>query len=375
MAAHCARGDSLYADGDLEGAVAAYQTSLQQLLESPSPADSNAKGNCLVGLSSAFLGLEQFEEAVESALQSQEAFTEPCFAALLRQGQAAFHLGEFEAALSAFEAAEVALTNTESTEQQQQQQQQSSHSSSRKSMLRDWIKKTANAAEGAKGSLDMLTATTTIQPDATAAASAVGHGGGGKVPNKKRRSQYSISHYDTKRAVKLTIHAPRVEPGELVYRFSENEVDVCIERADETYRLRFAPAGDIRASHCTCVITPAAVVVRLEKADDMDWNGKLIAERKPLSQVREELIEKAKTTTRQSPGGGSAIKSASVATAASLPNPYSRAKNWDKVWLELRAHCVIGWCHRHHIHTSETNVTSFACMCTLCVQGGERHRS
>ena len=316
MAAHCARGDSLYVDGDLEGAVAAYQSSLQQLLKGPS-ADSNAKGDCLTGLSSAFLGLEQFEEAVESALRSQEAFSEPCYVALLRQGQAAFHLGEFEAALSAFEAAEVSLSHIEGTEHHE-----SSHSSSRRSRLRDWIKKTAKAAEGAKDSLDILTATN--QPDAIVAA--VSHGRE-KVPNK-RRSQHSISHYETKRAVKLTIHAPGVEPGELVYRFSENEVDVQIERPDETYRLRFAPVGDIRACRCTCTITPTAVVIRLEKADNKDWGGKLIAERKPLSQVLEEMEQQDKK--RQSPEGFG-IASSSGATAASLPNPYSRAKNWDKV--------------------------------------------
>ena len=322
MAQLCVAGDALFVDGDMRGAAAAYS---HALLQSGEGAASRAeRGACLVGRCGAYLRLGQLEECVQDALDAQKAAPNN-FIAHLRQGQAAFKLGEYESALSAFEAAEAAVAaaaggdggGSGSTEERRQR-------------VRDWAKKVRQAMGQTDEQLADLAAVEVGLPAALTAAAATSTSSSSSsssstssASSTKRRRQCTLSHYETNRVVNVTIDAEGVKPEELAYYFAEDEVGVKIERAADVYSLRFVPARHVRSTRCTCIIKPTSVVLRLVKAEAGEWDGKLVADRKPRS-VRAEEAAAAATAA-----------AAALADAASLPNPYSHARDWGKAEKEI----------------------------------------
>jgi tetratricopeptide (TPR) repeat protein len=311
MAQLCIVGDALYVDGDMRGAVAAYSDALQR----GDGADAE-RGACLVGRCGAYLRLDKFEDSVQDALDAQKAVPNN-FIAHLRQGQAAFKLGEFESALLAFEAAEAAgggneggITKTED----------------RRQRCRDLARNVRKAMGQTDDQLADLAAVEVGLPAAAKAAAATSTAASSSSAAKRRR-QCTLSHYETNGVVHVTIDAEGVKPEELSYYFAEDEVGVKIERAADVYSLRFVPHKHVRSTRCTCTIKPNGVVLRLAKAEAGEWDGKLVADRKPRS-VRAEEEQAA---------ADAAASANALADAASLPNPYSHSRDWGKAEKDIDA--------------------------------------
>lgn len=342
-------GDAAYVDEQYEEALTDY-TAASTLVSNN---NNNSNSSSLVQFriwshrSAALFQLGRYDEAWNDAKMANTLMKETTVVGLRsgeseiclrREGQAAYKLGNFDAAHSAFQkASQLALLN----------QQRSSSTFSYEDFIQRCQAHLPSIAEGKVKESTVVTATVDdVKPAAKSVPPTV------KLTPAVPRSTAAVSstkilvpkyqYYQSDKVMTISILEPRVKETDLAVHFEAESLSVKLTKQGQEFTVLAGTLYEtVLPDQCLVSIRDDKVLIKLRKSSPGEWYTLLSKNKKKTvptttAEATTTTASSTATTTTPPPQPSSTAPLPAVSTVdTSKPRPYSSPRDWDTISKQL----------------------------------------